>query len=240
VITGAGSGIGLAVARHCVARGDRVIGIGRTAKRLREAAADLGAAFEPVVVDVADAGAVSSVFSALGAVDVLVACAGICESARLDEPDANEVWQRTIGTNLGGVYHCVRAASQAMPDGGSMVLVSSGLGKTGRAGYGAYAASKHAVLGLMRCVARELAPRAITVNAVCPGWVATDMSTADIESAARRAGTSPAAWRARALESIPIGRFVRPDEVAALIDWLACACAVTGQAYNICGGELSF
>jgi 3-hydroxybutyrate dehydrogenase len=216
-----------------------VIGIGRTAPKLHEAAADLGAAFEPVVVDVADAQAVRSVFSTLDAVDVLVASAGICEKARLDEPDADEVWQRTIDINLGGVYHCVRAASQVMPAGGSMVLVSSGLGKTGRADYGAYAASKHAVLGLMRCVARELAPRAITVNAVCPGWVATDMSTADIASTARRTGMTTNECRARALESIPIGRFVEPEEVAALIDWLASACAVTGQAYNICGGELS-
>jgi len=217
-----------------------VIGIGRTAKKLCGVAAELGPAFEPVVVDVADAGAVGSVFSALDAVDLLVAAAGVCEKARLDDPDANEVWQRTIDTNLGGVYHCVHAASRMMPEGGSIVLVSSGLGKTGRSGYGAYAASKHAVLGLMRCVARELASRGITVNAVCPGWVATDMSTADIASTARRAGVSAAACRARALENIPIGRFVDPDEVASLIDWLASACAITGQAYNICGGELTF
>lgn len=239
VVTGAGSGIGLAVARRRIASGDRVIGIGRTARKLHETAAALGSAFEPSLVDVADVEAVRTAFSAIPRVDLLVANAGICSQARLDEPDADEVWQRTISTNLGGVFHCVRAASEIMPDGGSMVLVSSGLGRMGRAGYSAYAASKHGVLGLMRCVARELAPRGITVNAVCPGWVATDMSAADISSTARRTRLSEATCLARAVENIPIGRFVEPDEVAVLVDWLGSACAVTGQAFNICGGELT-
>jgi NAD(P)-dependent dehydrogenase (short-subunit alcohol dehydrogenase family) len=241
VITGAGSGIGLAVARRQVARGDHVVGIGRTAEKLRGVAAELGGAFEPVVADVADADAVWAAFSALSSIDVLVTSAGICAQCRLDEPHAAGVWQRSIDTNLGGVFHCVRAASAVMPDGGSMVLVSSGLGRGGRAGYGAYAASKHGVLGLMRCVARELAPRGITVNAVCPGWVATSMSAADIATSADRAGVSAARCRARAVADIPIGRFVESAEVAALIDWLASAqaCAITGQAYNICGGELA-
>ena len=138
-----------------------------------------------------------------------------------------------LAVNLDGVFHGLRLAAPRLRQGARVVVISSGLGKLGRAGYGAYAASKHGVLGLMRCAALELADRGIRVNAVCPGWVDTDMARADL----CRNGTA----RQEAEALIPMGRFVRPEEVAELVRWLASPASgpVTGQAFNISGGEFS-
>ena len=144
-----------------------------------------------------------------------------------------------LSVNLQGAYAVLGAAAPRMPDGGRIVAVSSGLGKLGRAGYSAYCASKHALLGVVKCTARELAPRGITVNAVCPGWVDTPMARADVARAALASGRSADEVRAEVAAGIPIGRMVEPAEVAALIAWLCSpeAAAVTGEAYNISGGE---
>ncbi len=130
--------------------------------------------------------------------------------------------------NLDGAFHCLRAAR--LREGAAVILLSSALGKVGRAGYGAYAASKHGMLGLMRSAALELAPR-VRVNAVCPGWVDTAMARADLE----RSGSK----REDVERGIPLGRFVAPDEVASLVAFLADARAITGRAYDITGGELA-
>jgi NAD(P)-dependent dehydrogenase (short-subunit alcohol dehydrogenase family) len=137
------------------------------------------------------------------------------------------------------VWRTLRAVVPSMAENGRVVIVSSGLGKRGRAGYGAYCASKHGVLGLVRALAPELAPRGITINAVCPGWVDTGMAASDLARTARERGTSAAEERAAAEAAIPVGRFVAPAEVAGLIAFLASieAAAITGQAYNVSGGE---
>lgn len=212
VVTGAAGGIGRATCAALAEAGYEVVGL--TRERL----------------DVTDEAAVERVFAELGEIDVLVANAGVCEPARMDDEDAADVWRWVLGVNLHGVFACVRAAR--MRAGGRVVVVSSGLGKVGRAGYAAYAASKHGVLGLMRSVALEWAPRGITVNAVCPGWVDTRMARADVVRSGRR--------RVEVDAEIPLGRFVEAGEVAALVGFLAspAAAAITGQAYNISGGEL--
>ncbi len=241
LVTGGASGIGFAVARRMLEGGDSVVICGRSIDKL-EAAAEKLAAFGQVElyrVDVADQGAVEAMFGAVGVIDVLVASAGVCEQARLDDEHSDDVWRNTMATNLDGVYFCMKAAQKTMPDGGSMVVVSSGLGKNARAGFEAYVASKHAVLGLAKCVALELAPRQIRVNSVCPGWVDTEMSRADAAKSAESAGITVEEFRLDAISGIPLGRMVTPEEVADLIEFLSSdkASAITGQSYNISGGE---
>lgn len=251
LITGGSSGIGLETARELLgatsdpSRDIELILCARNMARLAEAKAHLiekGAASDQVQthsLDVSNQAAVDALFEEVGALDILVTAAGVCEQARLDDEESDAVWHRAININVHGVYNCVKAAARAMKDGGSIVTVSSGLGKNARAGYEAYTASKHAVLGLTRCVALELAPRKIRANAVCPGWVDTKMSRADAQESARRAGVSEQAFRAGAIAGIPLGRMVGPEDVAQLIAFLCsdAASMITGQSYNIAGGE---
>lgn len=238
VITGGSSGIGLKTAKAFLESGDRVIICGRSTGKLADAKGLLKEV-ETHQLDVTDQAAVRAFFKEVGPVDVLVANAGVCLQARLDDDESDSVWQRTIDTNVNGVYYCLKAAQDQMPDGANIVTVSSGLGKNARAGYEAYTASKHAVLGLTKCVALELAPRKIRVNAVCPGWVDTPMSRADAQEGARRAGKPEADFRREAIDAIPLGKMVQPDDVADLIHFLASpkAGAITGQSYNISAGE---
>ena len=238
VITGGSSGIGLATARRFVDDGDDVVICGRSENKLEAAKAQLGQV-ECHRVDVSDQQAVEALFDAVGAVDVLVANAGICRQARLDDANSDEVWRDSFRINVDGVYYSVKAAAESMPDGGSIITVSSGLGKNARAGYEAYTASKHAVLGLTKCVALELADRNIRANAVCPGWVDTPMSRGDVAESARRAGVSEQQFRKESVDAIPLGRMVQPEDVADLIYFLSSddARAITGQSYNISCGE---
>lgn len=238
LITGGSSGIGLETARIFVAAGDDVHIASRSLDKLEAARRELGDVhLHPL--DVTDQAAVDALFIDIGPVDVLVANAGVCLQARLDDADSDEVWQTTMDVNLNGVYYCLKAAAKTMPDGGAIVTVSSGLGKNARAAYEAYTASKHAVLGLTKCVALELAPRQIRANAVCPGWVDTPMSRADSAEGARRAGVETDEFRAQAIADIPLRRMVEPADVAELIAFLCSskASAITGQSYNIACGE---
>jgi NAD(P)-dependent dehydrogenase (short-subunit alcohol dehydrogenase family) len=241
LITGGTSGIGFDTAAKYLADGDHVVVCGSTADKLADAVgklAELGDVHGEVV-DVADQAQVEALVEEHGPFDTVVANAGICWQARLDDENSDEVWARTMDVNVNGVYYTLKAAAKTMDDGGNMIVVSSGLGKNARAAYEAYTASKHAVLGLMKCVALELAPRNIRVNAVCPGWVDTPMSRADAAEAAERAGKEEQAFRNEAISGIPLGRMVDPDDVANLIHWLTsdAASAITGQSYNIACGE---
>lgn len=239
VITGAASGIGLESARLFMAAGDHVVVSGRRQESLDEAAASLEGqgSFEVIQADVTDQAAVDTLFATPA--DVVVANAGVCIQSRLDDPQSDDVWHRTMDVNLNGVYYVLRAAARSMANGGSIVTVSSNLGKNARAGYEAYTASKHAVLGLTKCVALELAPRQIRVNSVCPGWVDTPMAWKDSVESARRQGVDVHEFRTKAISGIPLGRMVTSVDVANLILWLSsnAASAVTGQAYNVACGE---
>ena len=117
--------------------------------------------------------------------------------------------------------------------------ISSVLGRFGVPGYTAYCASKHGVIGFTRALALELAPRQITVNALCPGWVDTEMAVQGMEQGAAATGQTFEQFRERALGAVPIKRIIQPEEVAELVRFVASpgAAAITGQTYNICGGQ---
>jgi NAD(P)-dependent dehydrogenase (short-subunit alcohol dehydrogenase family) len=241
VVTGAARGIGRATAARLLEDGHRVVGTGRSRDGLEAARRSFGegARFEPRVVDVRDGKGMAECFRSLERVDIVVANAGIVRQALLTDAEADEIWREVLSTNLDGVFNTLRGAEPFLRDGGRVVIVSSGLGKLGRAAFGAYAAAKHGVLGLMKCVAKELSARKISVNAVCPGWVDTGMARSDLARFARESARPVEDVEAEIVRGIPLGRLVRPEEVADLIRWLTSegASAVTGEAFNISGGE---
>lgn len=149
-------------------------------------------------------------------------------------------WRRILDTNVWGTFLVTRQAAPLMADGGRIVNVSSVLGRFGVPGYTAYCASKHAVIGFTRALALELASRGITVNAICPGWVDTDMAARGMQAGAKAMGISFDAFRDQALGAVPIKRIIQPEEVANLVKFLASpeTSAITGQTYNICGGQV--
>ncbi len=240
LVTGASRGIGLAITSQLTSSNTRVTALSRT---VNLSSRDSEALVHPVAVDVGDRSSLSAVLSnsvkELGLLKKVVANAGICKRAALGDRDADDVWDSTMRVNLTGVYNTIKAAYPFLAPGARIVVVSSALGKEGRETYSAYSASKHGLLGLVRSLAIELAPKGYFINSVCPGWVDTDMAEKDLLETSRRSGVSLDAVRKQACSQIPMGRFVQPGEVASLVCWLLsdnCS-AITGQSYNIGGGQ---
>jgi len=222
VVTGAGTGIGRAIARRLHDEGARLTLLARDEPRLR----DVVPGARTLSVDIRDRGAV---FAAIDEpLDVLVANAGI---GGPNEPGTGDRFDDILQTNLYGTYWCIRAAEPHLPDGGRIVVTSSILARIGVAGYTAYCASKAGLLGLVRAFAAELAPRAIQVNAICPGWVNTSMAWDGLSLWPGL--TADEAWEI-AKREVPLRRMSEPDEIAATAAWLASADAlgVTGQAID--------
>jgi len=171
-------------------------------------------------------------------IDVLVNNAGVGGGEPVEGSDV-ERWRRTIDTNLTGTYLVTRAVLPTMQAGGRIINISSVLGRFGVPGYTAYCASKHAVIGFTRALALELAPDQITVNAICPGWVDTEMAEQGMRQGAAATDQTFEQFRVAALAAVPIKRIIQPEEVASLVAFLASAAAsaITGQTYNICGGQ---
>jgi len=245
VVTGGGRGIGRAIA-HALAGPDTCVAVaGRTRAELDSTARDLeklGGRAIAIEMDVTSEESVAAGMRKLEAsvdhFDVLVNNAGVGGG----EPVAgSEVarWRRVIDTNVTGTYLVTREAIAAIQDGGRIVNISSVLGRFGVPGYTAYCASKHAVIGFTRALALELAPRQITVNALCPGWVNTEMAAEGMRQGATATGQTFEQFRKSALGVVPIQRIIEPEEVAGLVRFVAspAAAAVTGQTYNICGGQ---
>jgi NAD(P)-dependent dehydrogenase (short-subunit alcohol dehydrogenase family) len=221
VVTGAGTGIGRAIARRLAEEGARLTLLARDETRLRDVVP--GAATKSV--DIRDRDAVQAAFDE--PLDALVANAGI---GGPNEPGAADRWDDIVQTNLHGTYWCCRAAEPRLADGGRIIVTSSILARIGVPGYTAYCASKAGLLGLVRALAAELAPRRIQVNAVCPGWVNTDMAWEGIDA---MPGTREEALEL-AMGEVPLGRMSEPDEIAGTVAWLLSpdAIGVTGQAID--------
>lgn len=232
-VTGAGRGVGRAIALRFARDGYRVAATGRTETSLRvlcdEIAAAGGAALA-IGCDVTDRAQVTAAVErtghALGEIDVLVNNAGAADSAPFAVMD-DDMWDRMLGVNLTGTYNCMRAIMPGMFDRGRgrVINIASIGAKKGFAYTAAYVAAKHGVLGLTRAVAIEAGPRGVTVNAICPGWVESDMTGESIARIVSRTGQSEDAAR-RALERMnPRQRFVQPDEIAGVAAFLASPAA---------------
>jgi NAD(P)-dependent dehydrogenase (short-subunit alcohol dehydrogenase family) len=236
VVTGGAKGIGLAASHQFAELGDRVVALGRD----RDALAALSALdIETRACDVGDEAAVQEVFGAIGAVDVLVNNAGIAESAPLHRTTL-EQWRRHLDVNATGPFLCTRAVLPGMRERGSgaIINVASVAGRHGSPYTGAYTASKHAVIGLTRAAASELAGTGVRVNAVCPAYVRSDMTDRTIANIIERTGRSATDAERALVEMSSLGRLIEPEEVAETIVFLAspAAAAINGQSVIIDGG----
>jgi NAD(P)-dependent dehydrogenase (short-subunit alcohol dehydrogenase family) len=246
LITGGGSGIGAAVAGLLADAGATVSLAGRRAEPLRKVAAGLQRA-STIVADVsleADADAmVEQARVANGPIDIVVANAGAAESAPAAKLDF-EHWQRMLGVNLTGAFLTVKAALPDIlrPDARvpRIVFIASTAGLKGYPYAAAYCAAKHGVVGLARALAAELAPRHVTVNAVCPGFTETPLLAASLAKIVAITGRGQEEAAAELTRLNPQRRFVQPAEVAETVLFLcsSSAQAITGQAISVSGGEV--
>ena len=247
VVTGASRGIGAAVASALAAEGVRVSLLARDEKTLATVAQQLGAArSQAVCADITDPDSVQRAFAAararFGPVEILINNAGQAASAKFTDTDAR-LWNRILGVNLTGTYLCAREAITDMLKGGfgRIVNIASIAGLRGAPYLSAYATSKHAVIGLTRSLALEYATRNITVNALCPGYVETDMVKNAIANISQKTGRSAEEARATLVATNPQGRLVAPEEVADATLWLCRpgSGSVTGQSIVLAGGEVT-
>ena len=217
-VTGAARGIGLAIAERLASEGARLTLLDRDEAKLAGATVR--------VVDISDPDAVNAAFTE--PLDGLVANAGI---GGANAPGPDDRFDEILRTNLYGTYWCVRAAEPLLADGGRIVVTSSILSRIGVAGYTGYCASKAALLGLVRSLAAELAPRRIQVNAICPGWVDTDMTRLGLSLF--EGMTEEEAWEV-AKQEVPLRRMSDPSEIAGTVAWLLSddSVGVTGQAID--------
>jgi 3-oxoacyl-[acyl-carrier protein] reductase len=235
LVTGASRGIGEAIARRLAAEGARVVAAARTLPSLETVVADIaaaGGAATALTLDLADPASIESgtkaVLAEHGQIDVLVNNAGVTDD-NLILRMSKEAWDRVLAINLTGVFLLTQAVVKGMVRKryGRIVNITSVVGMMGNAGQANYAASKAGLIGLSKSIARELASRNVTCNAVAPGFIATAM-TEKMTDEARQALSA----------QIPLSRLGTPDDVAAAVAYLASeeAAYITGHVLNVSGG----
>lgn len=243
LVTGGGSGIGLATARALAARGWQVTVTGRNKEKLDAAAKTIsGAHLE--ICDVTDADSVRTAVRAaaqeFGPVQLLVNNAGGVTSASFEKTSL-ESFRHTVDLNLMGVVHGIHAILPQMKETGwgRIVNIASTAGLTGYRYVSGYVAAKHAVVGLTKALALELAKSGITINAVCPGYTDTNVIASAVKAISKSSGRTENEALATFTTANPQGRLVKPAEVAAAVLWLASddAASVNGIALPVAGGE---
>ena len=244
VVTGAGTGIGRAIALRLARDGARVSLVARRRELLEETAATVGPQAGVFPCDIRERPEVARAFAeaaaANGPFHALVAASGIGGPNGEDDAGGDR-FADLVRTNVDGTYHCVRATLRHLAPGPAarhVVVLSSILARIAVPGYTGYSASKAALLGLVRSFAAELAPENVQVNAICPGWVETDMAWEGLDAAAAASdSTRDDAYR-DAMRAVPLGRMSQPEDVAGTVAWLLSpdARGVTGQAIDQNGG----
>jgi NAD(P)-dependent dehydrogenase (short-subunit alcohol dehydrogenase family) len=234
LVTGGGSGIGRGIAQAFAAAGEDVTIAGRKMAALQET--DGGRGMTCVPADVTDEDAVEALFDR--PFDVVVANAGMGRAAPLTEITLED-WNRTIAVNMTGTFLTFRAALRGMEKGGRLIAVASTAALSGAPRVAAYTASKHGVLGLVRSVAREVAKKGITCNAICPGFVDTDLAEAAITGVMAGRGVDRAEATRMVVAGNPVGRLISVEEVTSAALYLASpgASMVNGHALSVSGGE---
>jgi len=242
LVTGGGRGIGAAIARRLAADGIRVAVTGRTAPEIAAVAAEIGGiALRCDLADRTDTDRMLGELREVGRVDILVNNAGIAESAPIARTD-DATWDRIMEINATAPYRLIRALVPAMVAAGEgrVVNLASNAGVSGYGYTSAYCASKHAVVGFTRGLAVDLARTGVTINAVCPGWVETDMARAAVARIVAKTGRSEAEARGTLEAMSPQHRMIQPEEVAHVVAMLCApeARGIHGQAIVVDGGQV--
>lgn len=236
LVTGGGTGLGADLARGFAAAGAQVFVAGRTEARLR----DVGPGIIGVPADVTDEASVAALFDKVGNPQIVIANAGASASAPLSRM-STALWSQMLSVNLTGVFLTFREALLRLKGApwGRLIAVASTAGLKGYPYVSAYAAAKHGVVGLVRSAALEQARTGITVNALCPGFLETEMTDRSLANIVDKTGMSAEAARASLEAMSPQRRLIRPAEVTAAALWLCGpgSDGVTGQAISISGGE---
>ena len=235
LITGGGSGLGADLARGFAAAGADVVIAGR---RLDALARVAQTGVRAVQADVTDEASVQAMFAAAGPCDIVIANAGAADSAPMARTTLAQ-WNAMIAVNLTGVFLTLRDGLNQMPGWGRLIAISSTAGLRGYPKITPYAAAKHGVIGLTRSLALEIARRDITVNALCPGYLDTEMTDHSVAVIIEKTGRSEVEARATLAAMSPQNRLIQPREVTATALWLCGPGAegINGQAIAINGGE---
>ncbi len=232
LVTGASRGIGKAITEVLLKKGYAVHMVAKDEPELKQAC-EYMSTFGDCSFTAVDLGSCEAIAQFVGDWEELlygiVNNAGICKTERLDEE--KNVWDEVLAVNLNGPYLLTKGLMSRLENNGRIVNISSQLGKEGRAGYSAYCASKFGLIGLTKCWAKELGDKGITVNAVCPGWVATDMAMKDMERLAQEKGISIEEYYKEICAPLELKRFTTPEEVAYLVAFLVSeeASGITGR-----------
>ena len=234
IVTGGSQGIGKSIVRQLAITGYHVYICARNGDKLQNTVSEFSSlgVVECIVLDLSCRKEIKGFCEAWNEpLYALINNAGICLTERIEE-DLN-VWDNVIDVNLNGLYFLTKGLIKHMVQDGRIINISSQLGREGRSGYSAYCASKFALIGLTNCWAKELGVSGITVNAICPGWVNTEMASADLARMAEERGVTSERFYKEICESLELKRFTEPGEIANLVEFLVSekASGITGREW---------